>query len=49
VAMPPNMMDRTPYVGPKIMPIKGAVRLAAVMNLPVTPMIGNTFQTEKTA
>jgi hypothetical protein len=48
LAMPPNAMDKTPLIGPKIMPIKGAVRVAALMNLPSTPMTGNTFQTEKT-
>jgi hypothetical protein len=30
------------------MPIKGAVRVAALINLPSTPITGNTFQTEKT-
>lgn len=30
------------------MPIKGAVRVAALMNLPPAPITGNTFQTEKT-
>lgn len=30
------------------MPIKGAVKVAAVMNLRSAPMTGNRFQTEKT-
>jgi len=30
------------------MPIRGAVKVAALMNFPSAPMTGNKFQTEKT-
>jgi hypothetical protein len=41
-------MDKTPKIGPKITPIKGAVRTAALINLSPVPITGNIFQTEKT-